>query len=948
MAERPPITIDNFTGGLNRNWPEKIGPNESSVLQNMIHIDGSLTTINGRNLYNQVEILPNTPVKSLDRFYKTGHRVNDTAATTKQGWTLARCGEYVWLACEQSELVNASALNSTSIKLKTKANIKTVASSGIVLVTPASGDTTPYALAYTAKNESTGVITVGDHPAIPDGSTITFCDFRPILYTPGDTEPVDFEAFNGREYIAVNGLYRWDGFYYAVGTASCAGGTTTVKGVNTTWGTGTSVVKPGDSIFFKVGGTWSSNYTISTVTDNNTLKLTANGPNTGGSVDYIIARVHNAGVLPPMTAPTLTAAPAVTSSLDTGAVYKYAYSYAYYVWDGSNWVWRESEALSPVYTSAATAAGDYFTIGVPVSWTPYSEFTTYDNMVAIRIYRTEGGGSTFKFLKEGYYLPKSHVFTPSSEIRFTETDLAADTWLGPNFPMSTTSPLVKIPNLAPTCTKHASGSNLTAGLHKYKFTLYNSTTGAESNASPEAEVTSAVGGQVTVAINTSGLDRQADTVRIYRTAAGGSIYKFLTELPWEPGAAYIEFIDRLADTSLGRALNYDHDPSPKGVYHVKAHNGTLFCWGDSDNPDILHFSTVNDGEHWPGYEYGVNEPTEYDPTLGGYVRIGHPGEKIVSIVTDNGAYADTGGVGASLIIHTKLRKYRWWGENWANYRREEMGAGGNASSASVVNCGGPIAWLDRSNGPVIKPIGSVLTQPIYQAVFPPRYKFADSVTAGNSTTDYFELCSAAYWGDYLVFTWPETPSTIPNKMMMFHLPTGTFTEIGTESAPCKAYCLSVWSGAGDNDALYYGDAEKGYVWRLHAKTGDYTYWTPSSATGVTAEHRTGAILTTAKQARLYDIQHVRNIRLVFNRPIADQTVTVAVYPNAKTTTTATESVTIASAEGSEPDAGDRVVVDARPQLDTRSVILGWSGTFTCPVTLQGYEYSNDYHGSGSK
>lgn len=73
---------------------------------------------------------------------------------------------------------------------------------------------------------------------------------------------------------------------YTEGTSSCAGGTTAVVGTGTAWVT--HRIKPGMLIRWpSVSATW---FQISAVGTNTSITLTANGPNTGGSIAYEIRR----------------------------------------------------------------------------------------------------------------------------------------------------------------------------------------------------------------------------------------------------------------------------------------------------------------------------------------------------------------------------------------------------------------------------------------------------------------------------------------------------------------------------------------------------------------------------------------------------------------------------------------------------------------------------------
>ena len=79
---------------------------------------------------------------------------------------------------------------------------------------------------------------------------------------------------------------------YTTGTAACAGGTTAVTGTTTTWTA--SRLAAGSRIAFgttdpTTNPTW---YEISAIGSDTTITLTTNGPNTGGSVSYVIEELR--------------------------------------------------------------------------------------------------------------------------------------------------------------------------------------------------------------------------------------------------------------------------------------------------------------------------------------------------------------------------------------------------------------------------------------------------------------------------------------------------------------------------------------------------------------------------------------------------------------------------------------------------------------------------------
>ena len=119
-----------------------------------------------------------------------------------------------------------------------------------------------------------------------------------------------FKQTNGSRdlvFATKGDLYRYDegtaAFMYItptyeVGTAACAGGTTTVTGSGgTLWNSGLSPIAAGDEIAFSATqydptATW---FVVASVTNDTTLVLTANGPNTGGAVAYTIRKKFAGG-----------------------------------------------------------------------------------------------------------------------------------------------------------------------------------------------------------------------------------------------------------------------------------------------------------------------------------------------------------------------------------------------------------------------------------------------------------------------------------------------------------------------------------------------------------------------------------------------------------------------------------------------------------------------------
>ena len=168
------ITLTDFSGGKNAGSPERLSQNEASDLRNLIHTDGCLVSLNGRTRLNATAIAASA-VNGLYRWYKSGHRVNNTASTSQKGWLIASCGSDIHLW--------------------------------------------------------------------------TGSAFVPLIRTTNVTTRPGFSSANGRCYMARNGLHRFDGFYYNVGTVTVSGGALTTVNADAGLGIDWSYVTPGCDIF---------------------------------------------------------------------------------------------------------------------------------------------------------------------------------------------------------------------------------------------------------------------------------------------------------------------------------------------------------------------------------------------------------------------------------------------------------------------------------------------------------------------------------------------------------------------------------------------------------------------------------------------------------------------------------------------------------------------------
>ena len=244
-------------------------------------------------------------------------------------------------------------------------------------------------------------------------------DFRPLFaWTGSSSQNVSFCRAGNYLYMASGNneaLRRWDGKHYKTGTATCAGSTDAVSGTSTLWQTAETAgtIDSGDTIWFNIDGTWTGSYYIETITNETALVLTANGPNTGGAVNYIIARVHTAGITAPAD---------VLASMGTAAgtelgigTYKYKYTYV-----NTN-TGYESNAVATAASQTTTSGNQRINYTLPAS----AQNPTDLQVNRIKVYRTKVGGSVYYLQATLDRTATGYTFTSSAQ-----TDSTADASLG--------------------------------------------------------------------------------------------------------------------------------------------------------------------------------------------------------------------------------------------------------------------------------------------------------------------------------------------------------------------------------------------------------------------------------------------------------------------------------------------------------------------------------------
>ena len=194
---------------------------------------------------------------------------------------------------------------------------------------------------------------------------------------------------------------------------------------------------------------------------------------------------------------------------------------------------------------------------------------------------------------------------------------------------------IDAPTAAPTAADADpdSGSLDTGANYFYYYTYYNSTTGTESNASPQlaSAVQTATGAvDITIAVNAS-IDPQVDTVRLYRTSGGDAStadHKLTASAGFSAttlATVAVTVQDTVADSALSTVLHTDHNTAGQAAStnfkNVMSVNNRLFLIGETGNTHKLYFSKLGDPEYFPTLNVIIIEDAQGEPT--GLWRLGN-------------------------------------------------------------------------------------------------------------------------------------------------------------------------------------------------------------------------------------------------------------------------------------------------------------------------------------
>lgn len=145
---------------------------------------------------------------------------------------------------------------------------------------------------------------------------------------------------------------------------------------------------------------------------------------------------------------------------------------------------------------------------------------------------------------------------------------------------------IAAPSTAPTAA--TGGAGALTGAYSYKITFYNSTLGHESNPSSASNTYTASSEQISLTSIPVSTDFQVNKRRIYRTATGGAVWLWLTDINDNTTTSYT---DNAADSTLSTAVEQFANGVPPTAAFWELYKGYLFLCGA--NSSDVYFTTQN-------------------------------------------------------------------------------------------------------------------------------------------------------------------------------------------------------------------------------------------------------------------------------------------------------------------------------------------------------------------
>lgn len=396
-------------------------------------------------------------------------------------------------------------------------------------------------------------------------------------------------------------------------------------------------------------------------------------------------------------------------------------------------------------------------------------------------------------------------------------------------------------------------TGLGTATHYFKWRYANSNSGYSGNISPFTSFQPTAGNARAILSGwgTYPTGRDVNQIEIFHSRDNATYFKLKT-ISGGTGVRVFPTATELTGTAsltttLLEADAANHTQPSGGMGQLVMFNNRLYGHLRYPNNNNLAFSSLNAFEYWPLHQTYIGDPEEFDVTEGGFVRVGSDSsEPVLAIVTEGGAYSETGRLGSNLLIFTSGRAFRWFGYNWNDFKLEEAFHCGCAARRCVNNVNGLILWLGPA-GPMSVSMGSSLPSPIYQKLFP---RGVAEAFYRNPRGAYMNQWASAVWQGFWVVANTTLSDTYARRVFLYEPISDVWVDYSGVETSLLTDIGSLYSWTNSTDHLgvmrdptraIAGDSNTGYVWELFRNTGQsaaveygrYSYWKPARFEGAT-------------------------------------------------------------------------------------------------------------------
>ena len=249
---------------------------------------------------------------------------------------------------------------------------------------------------------------------------------------------------------------------------------------------------------------------------------------------------------------------------------------------------------------------------------------------------------------------------------------------------------------------------------------------------------------------------QVDQIQIWRTLIGsGTFYLVDTLVKDSSGAFPTSYIDTKSDNVISSpaaviwsdAINANHD-LPPALDMLMAFDASLRGRNSFIEKDLRKSNTLGP-EYWPLISPEGVTGTSDLVTHGTYIEIGTFSDPIMGMLPDIGSFYTSGIQGSCIIVFTKTKAKRVYGETLDTLQVVETGLPGLVATKGAQNCEGILMW-PSAEGIVSCPEGGMTATVVSRGI-----RNDLSVNA-----DDWANAASAYWKSYYIATMPDSAGTM--------------------------------------------------------------------------------------------------------------------------------------------------------------------------------------------